>query len=359
MNILNEFQKRASEAGLTQEQIATFVGQTFITEKTAEQKLDDLYTLIHTEAGVEKSAASIEYIDGFIRQAAESGVAMEEAVKLATLALASSKEAPVEEVKEAATQEEDAYFQGIFEKGASHGLTKEQTVEALQKAAGINLGALESTLSGLSHSPIGERLRMAGKGVNTEKFLSGAAAGSANTAKSVIPKLTGSAATSGLSDKLKGIVDGIPPILPTPKPGFLSSPLARYGGAALALPAAGALTYGAAKGLGNAAQLAGTIPDTVDSALSSHYASPDSDGGSLKGLTDLIAAHPQLSAMLGGGALGGAAGALSGIPGEDENNPGHKTQNNVLRNTLIGSLAGGGAAYGAGQLAPDMFKKTV
>ena len=150
MNLIEEFQKRASAAGLSKEQITSFMADAGLAEKSAADKPEDLFSAVVTAAGVEKTAAALGYAEGFLRQASDRGLSPEQAVSLAKVALASVfPKVAASEKTAAATQtpEEKAYVAGLYEKAAAYGLNEEQTTAFLRKSANIGqkiMGGIKS-----------------------------------------------------------------------------------------------------------------------------------------------------------------------------------------------------------------------
>ena len=140
--MIEEFQKRAAAAGLSPEQITTFVKDNQLESKLAAQPTTpaDFFAAVVAEANVEKTAASLAYTEGFLKQAISRGLAPEDAVQVTKKALASVFPA-IKAEKQAAEDKTDndlerrAYFSGMYEKAASLGLTTEQTTQLLRKFA--------------------------------------------------------------------------------------------------------------------------------------------------------------------------------------------------------------------------------
>ncbi len=293
MTLIEEFQKRASDAGLTEEQLATFVQENELTTKLAEPTLDDLYTALLAEAGVEKTAASVAYVEGFLKQACDSGVPGAEAVELTKAAVSSvfpGMEPPVEKQAE---ESGSVYFQGMLEKAADFGLSEEQTISFLQKVASPTgfMAALRALGRGFS-----------GAGKSIGRGFSGAArAASPGTKSALRPIAAGAGAGAGA-----GYVAG----------SAAQSPKLPAG------PVGGAPTPTAT----------------------------DPNGGMLEQLKKLLMERPELAGALTGAGAGGLAGAASGAV-EDEQGETH-----IARNALMGGLLGVAPGAIVGRNSPDMFK---
>ena len=288
MNILEEFQKRAAAAGLTEEQLTAFVNKNFGGVKTAAQQETDIYNEIITDAGVVKSAEATAYLDGFLKQALDRGFSPADAVHLSKVALANTfPAAPVEATKVAATEvnpEKTAYFEGIFEKAAAYGFSQEDTALFLNKMAA---GAPGMGWVGSAGRSAGTGMELARSGGNALAHAGGEAGKG-----------------GGISKLLAGL------------------------------------------GLGGAAAVGGA-------GIAGAMHKP----GLMEQLQQMISQNPELAGGLGGAAVGGGVGALSGLPGEQDPNDPSSGQSHVGRNALLGALAGGGAGAGAGHMAPDLFKK--
>jgi hypothetical protein len=300
MNPIQEFQKRAAAAGLTPEQVASYIEANGLEAKLASPTPADFFAAVIAEANVEKTAESLAYTEGFLRQAADRGLPVEAAVQVTKSALAATFPAIKVEKQAAASevdQEKVAYFEGMFEKGASFGLDQQQTAQLIQKFAAGGGG-----IPGMAGA-IGPRAARFIAGANGVKDLSGAG--------SIWQRLAG--AVPGAKNAL---VDGAKKVLPI----------------AAGAGVAGATGYGAAGGFSGG-------------------------GGLIEKLQDWMTANPELAMGLSGAAIGGGVGGLSGLPGEEDPNDPSASESHVGRNALLGALAGGGAGAGAGHFAPDMFKR--
>jgi len=149
MNPIQEFQKRAAAAGLTPEQVASYIEANGLEAKLASPTPADFFAAVVAEAHVEKTAESLAYAEGFLRQAADRGLPAAAAVQLSKSALASvfpKVEAEKTAAEKEAAAEEQAYVAGLYEKAAAYGLSKEQTTVFLQKAAAGEPGMLGKIL---------------------------------------------------------------------------------------------------------------------------------------------------------------------------------------------------------------------
>lgn len=140
MNILEEFQTRAKTAGLSDEQIQSFVAENLQPNiKVAEETLDTALDQFLGEVGVEKTAENKAYVEGFMNSAMASGMEPEEAVTITKQALALIFPDAAVTVKQASATldpETASYLGGVLEKAASIGLTEDQTLAILIKEAG-------------------------------------------------------------------------------------------------------------------------------------------------------------------------------------------------------------------------------
>lgn len=164
MNLIQEFQKRASAAGLTDEQIQAFVNANGLAEKQAEAPSTDVFAQLCQAANVEKSAEAVAYAEGFLKQACDRGINPAGAVELTKQALAAVFAKPEEKKAEekSVNLEQEAYFAGLYEKAASLGFTPEQTKAFLTKAASGGENALQA-MSQLGGA-LGPAGQMVGKG---------------------------------------------------------------------------------------------------------------------------------------------------------------------------------------------------
>lgn len=150
MNLIQEFQKRAAAAGLTPDQTQTFINSNGLAEKLAEPSPETIFSQLCDAANVEKSAQAYAYAEGVLTQASQRGLSPEQALQVTKQALASTfPQVQQPEEKQAAAQEEEvagseAYFSGMFEKAASFGFSRDQTLAFLQKVANPNALAVIS-----------------------------------------------------------------------------------------------------------------------------------------------------------------------------------------------------------------------
>jgi hypothetical protein len=187
MNLIEQFQKRAAEAGLTAEQTQAFIASNNLAEKVAQPTVEDVLAQLCEAANVEKSAEALAYAEGFITKASEAGLPIAQACVVTKQALAHTfpqvRTQQPEKVASATTEadpEKVAYFTGLFEKAAELGFSESQTSEFLQKAAAMAGGSPTGT-AGLVAS-----------GLSSLFGAGGTAAGAA----------------AGLGAKLKGLLPG-------------------------------------------------------------------------------------------------------------------------------------------------------
>ncbi len=161
MNLIQEFQKRAAAAGLTPEQTQAFINSNGLAEKLAEPSPETIFSQLCDAANVEKSAEAYAYAEGVLTQASQRGLTAEQALHVTKQALASTFPPVAAPVQKQASEEDitkQAYFEGLFEKAASLGFSREQTIAFLQKAASglpgggalAGAGAVASSLGGLA-----------------------------------------------------------------------------------------------------------------------------------------------------------------------------------------------------------------
>ena len=150
---INEFQKRASQAGLSKEQIDNFVTTNFLGGKTAEQHLDEVYTHILTSANLEKNEKTAAYVEGFLTAAIEQGAPFAEAVEVTKQALA--KAFPQVQKQAELDPKMAAYAEGFIGLAKEANFTNEQTIELLKFAAGqesIDPAMLQQLMALLQHA---------------------------------------------------------------------------------------------------------------------------------------------------------------------------------------------------------------
>lgn len=226
MNPIQEFQKRAAAAGLTSEQIAAYIDDNGLEAKLAAPTPADFFAAVIAEANVEKTAESLAYTEGFLKQAADRGLSPDDAVQVAKVALASVFPAAKAEKQAAAEseaeQEKVAYFEGMFEKAASMGLNQQQTAQLIQKFAtfGPMMGMAGSALSSGARmgSGMGAKLLSGLKsgakatGLLGTGFAGGALAGGGFGGGEAAPGAAGAAGKEGLLAQIQQLIASNPEI---------------------------------------------------------------------------------------------------------------------------------------------------
>lgn len=144
---LGEFVKRASAAGLSNEQIKTFVLENFNntpTAKTASDNLDEFYTNFFSQVGLEKNASSVAYLDEFVKHATDNGATVEQAIDLAKYALAQYAPKINKQAQEAMLQNPkvQAQLEGFFMSAKEAGLNDQEAYALTEKYAADPMGPM-------------------------------------------------------------------------------------------------------------------------------------------------------------------------------------------------------------------------
>lgn len=304
------FVKTAQAAGLSDAEIKAFIesnSDSFPHEKTAEQKADEVYTYILSSTGLDKSAQTIGYVDGFLESAIAKGASIESAIELTKQALEKS-------AQEAAVANDPAYIayaEGFVANAKQAGFTDEQAVELLQKSAAG--GVFGGVMNAAKTAP-----KAAGKG------------GFGNYVAKPNPTTTGMMAPYGdipaMSGREKALLAALG-LTGTAGVGAyaLSGDSEDQSSPALPLPTK-TETYN---------DIPATPPSNPGAPAPVAPPSPAKEGDLMKQIQQMLAKNPEAFAGLGGGLAGGAMGY--GLT-SDEN------EEDALRNTLGGAAAGAGGS---------------
>lgn len=145
---INDFVKRATDAGLTKEQAEQFLTENFFGGKTAAQQLDEHISGLLAGSSVVKSAQTVAYVESLMKTAVENGASVDQATELAKVALDKGSFPRVQQKQASAPSDSKvvAYAESFLKSASDAGLDKNQAVALLKKANPQILQQLQSAL---------------------------------------------------------------------------------------------------------------------------------------------------------------------------------------------------------------------
>lgn len=141
--IVENFIKKAQEAGIPQDQAEQFLVNNLPGYKTAAQQLNAIIGGILTHAGVETNSKTAAYVEGFLSEAKQRGATDEQAVKLAAMVCDAKRKScefppiPNNTKKASASLDVDKfthYAEGFMKHAQEAGMTEGQSLDLLKVA---------------------------------------------------------------------------------------------------------------------------------------------------------------------------------------------------------------------------------